>query len=87
VTTSDSSSGKALVWGLFLVLFVAHQDFWLWDDGFLVLGFMPIGLAYHALFSIACSCLWALAVCKAWPEEIERWADDETSSLKEEDER
>ena len=77
--TSTSSSGKALVWGLFLLLFLAHQDFWLWADDSLVFGFMPMGLAYHALFSVACSCLWALAVFKAWPEEIERWAEEETS--------
>ena len=79
MTTSTSSSGKALVWGLFLLLFLAHQDFWLWADDSLVFGFMPVGLAYHALFSVACSCLWALAVFKAWPEEIERWAEEETS--------
>ena len=79
MTTSTSSSGKALVWGLFLLLFLAHQDFWLWADDSLVFGFMPMGLAYHALFSVACSCLWALAVFKAWPEEIERWAEEETS--------
>jgi len=84
VTTSTSSSGKALVWGLFLLLFLAHQDFWLWADDSLVFGFMPMGLAYHALFSVACSCLWALAVFKAWPEEIERWAEEETSGEEEE---
>ena len=82
--TSTSSSGKALVWGLFLLLFLAHQDFWLWADDSLVFGFMPMGLAYHALFSVACSCLWALAVFKAWPEEIERWAEEETSGEEEE---
>ena len=27
-----------------------HQDSWAWDDQSLVLGFMPIGLAYHAVF-------------------------------------
>ena len=84
MTTSTSSSGKALVWGLFLLLFLAHQDFWLWADDSLVFGFMPMGLAYHALFSVACSCLWALAVFKAWPEEIERWAEEETSGEEEE---
>ena len=84
MTTSTSSSGKALVWGLFLLLFLAHQDFWLWADDSLVFGFMPIGLAYHALFSVACSCLWAFAVFKAWPEEIERWAEEETSGEEEE---
>ena len=56
----------------------------MWADDSLVFGFMPMGLAYHALFSVACSCLWALAVFKAWPEEIERWAEEETSGEEEE---
>jgi len=78
VSTSEPPSAKPLVPGLFLILFLAHQDFWLWDDGTLVMGFMPIGLAYHALFSVACSCLWALACFKAWPEQLEHWANEET---------
>ena len=77
MSASETSSGKTLVLGLFILLFIAHQDFWLWADDTLVLGFMPIGLAYHALFSVACSCLWALACFKAWPEAVERWADEE----------
>jgi hypothetical protein len=79
VSTSEPTSAKPLVLGFFLVLFLAHQDFWLWDDGTLVMGFMPIGLAYHALFSVACSCLWALACFKAWPEQLEQWANKETA--------
>ena len=78
VSTSESSSAKPFVLGFFLILFIAHQDFWLWDDGSLIMGFMPIGLAYHALFSLACSCLWALACFKAWPEQLEYWANQET---------
>jgi hypothetical protein len=78
VSTTESSSGKALVWGLFLFLFIAHQDFWLWSDDTLMMGFMPIGLAYHALFSVACSFLWALACFRTWPEELERWANEES---------
>ena len=74
-----SNSGRNLVWFLFVAMFLAHQDFWLWDDGTLVMGFMPIGLAYHALFSVACSCLWALACFKAWPEQLEHWANKETA--------
>jgi len=78
VSTTESSFGKPFVLGVFLILFIAHQDFWLWDDASLVMGFMPIGLAYHALFSLACSCLWALACFKAWPEQLEHWANQET---------
>jgi len=64
------------VWIIFALLFVLHQDFWLWNDRTLVMGFMPIGLAYHALFSIAAASLWLAAVKFAWPTDLERWADE-----------
>ncbi len=65
-----------VVWGLVLLLAVVHYDFWYWDDRSLVFGFLPIGLAYHALFSVACGVVWALAVRFAWPAELEAWADE-----------
>ncbi len=59
---------KRVVFGLILVLAIAHQDFWWWDDTHpLVLGFVPIGLAYHAGVSLAAGILWALAVKYCWP--------------------
>lgn len=65
------------IWIIFAVLFVLHQDFWNWDDTTLVAGFMPIGLAYHAGFSIAAALLWTAAVRFAWPSDIEQWATDD----------
>ena len=64
---------------IFLVVMLAilHQDVWWWDDPTLVFGFMPIGLAYHALYSVLASCVWALAVKFAWPVELERFAEGE----------
>ena len=62
-----------LVFGI--VLFVLHQDFWNWTNDRLIFGFVPIGLAYHALYSIAAAMLWAYAIRVAWPEDLERWAD------------
>lgn len=55
---------------------IAHQDFWYWDSDTILFGFMPIGLAYHALYSIAAATLWACAVKWAWPSDIEKWADE-----------
>ena len=66
---------------LIIVLAIAHQDFWLWDDDTLVFRFIPIGLAYHALYSLSCAVVWAMVVKFAWPSEIERFAN-----LKENDE-
>ena len=66
-----------MVWGLVVLLAILHQDVWLWENRTLVFGFLPIGLAYHAGFSIAAACVWALALKFAWPDELEAWADDE----------
>lgn len=68
------SPRRRLVWGLFAALFLLHHDFWFWADRRLVFGVVPIGLAYHAAFSIAAAALWALANRWAWPEELETWA-------------
>ena len=68
---SDSKSGRNLIIGLAILLAVIHQDFWWWDDGSLVFGFLPVGLAFHALFSILAVGLWALAIKVAWPHHIE----------------
>lgn len=66
---------RKTVWVLVVLLAIAHFDFWFWDDRTLVFGFMPIGLAYHACFSLACGLVWLLAVKFAWPEDLEAWAD------------
>ena len=71
----NQSSGRAIIGILFVVLFVLHHDFWFWSDKRLVFGFLPIGLAYHALFSIAAACLWFTALKIAWPSDLEAWAD------------
>ncbi len=65
------------IWLLVALLFILHQDFWLWSDRTLVFGFMPVGLLYHAGFSVAAALVWLLAVKFAWPKTIEDWATDE----------
>ena len=66
---------KALVYLLFLLMLILHQDSWAWDDQTLVLGFMPIGLAYHAAFSIGCAILGGLAIKYIWPHDLEKFAE------------
>ena len=44
----------------------------------LVFGFIPMGLAYHGLFSIACAVLGWLAVRYAWPVHLEKFADEDS---------
>lgn len=66
---------RRFVWGLVILLGILHYDFWWWGDRSLVLGILPIGLAYHLAFSVAAGVVWALVIRFAWPERIEAWAD------------
>ncbi len=63
------------VWVAAAVLAVLHQDLWFWDNRTLVFGILPIGLFYHAVFSIVCAGLWVLALKFCWPTELEEWAE------------
>jgi len=56
-----------------ITLYVLHQDFWNWRTAHpLVFGFIPIGLFYHACFSVAASLLMWMLVKFAWPAHLER---------------
>ena len=67
---------KGLTLFLIVLLFILHQDFWLWDSRRIVCGFLPIGLAYHLGFSFAAAAVWALALETLWPSRWEAWADE-----------
>jgi hypothetical protein len=69
--------GRLAVWTLFVILFFLHQDFWWWDESKLIFGFMPLGLAYHAGFSIVCAILGWLAIKYAWPHQLEAFAEED----------
>jgi hypothetical protein len=63
---------RRLVSGLIVLLAVLHQDYWWWDSiDPLLLGFIPIGLAYHAGVSVAAAVLWAMAIKYCWPDHLE----------------
>ena len=58
---------------LVLAVYILHQDFWNWKKAEpLIFGFLPIGLAYHAGYSILASCLMALLVKTVWPGHLEQ---------------
>ena len=67
---------KVVVALLFVILLILHQDGWAWSDDRLVLGFMPVALAYHAVFSLACAALGWMAIKYLWPHELEKRADE-----------
>ena len=64
---NSPSRGPWIIVGLVVALLILHQDNWFWTDDTLVLGFMPIGLFYHACISVAASATWFLATKIAWP--------------------
>ena len=63
---------KNTVYVLIVLLTIVHQDFWWWESSTpLVLGFIPISLAYHACISMAAAVLWALAIKYCWPADAD----------------
>ncbi len=57
---------------LIVALYVLHQDFWFWREARpLVFGFMPIGLFYHAAFTVVTALALALLVRLLWPADLE----------------
>lgn len=63
---------RKLIYVLFLLLVISHQDFWFWTTHKpLVFGFIPIGLAWHVGISIGAGLLGLLAVKYAWPANVD----------------
>ena len=60
---------------VFVFLAILHQDFWNWDNASLVFGFMPMGLAYHALYTLVATAFWVVVIMVAWPTKLEEWAE------------
>ncbi len=59
--------------GALMLLYVLHQDVWFWREARpLVFGFLPIGLFYHAAFTVATSAALWLLVKTAWPSHLEK---------------
>jgi hypothetical protein len=67
---------------LALLLVVLHQDWWLWNNATLLFGFLPAGLAYHMLISLAAAGLWTLAVFYAWPKWVDYVVEESTTEDK-----
>ena len=59
-----------------VMLFLLHNDFWLWDNPGQVLG-LPIGLLYHIGLCVAATILMALIINHAWPRHLQDEDTDE----------
>jgi hypothetical protein len=55
-----------------IALYVSHQDVWNWRTAYpMAFGFIPIGLFYHACFTVAASLVMWMLVTYAWPSHLE----------------
>ncbi|HEX6624541.1 MAG TPA: hypothetical protein VF064_12580 [Pyrinomonadaceae bacterium] len=65
-------------------LYVLHQDVWNWRvarvNGYMPLGAVPLGLFYHACFSVAASLVMWLLVKFAWPSHLEQEVEGQASA-------
>jgi len=74
-----NNSRHWIVWIGTLVLLLLHQDIWFWNNYETeVLGFMPVGLAYHAVFSIVAALWWGAVMKFSWPYHLEAMAEDDS---------
>jgi len=54
-------------------LYALHQDVWFWREARpLVFGFLPIGLFYHAAYTVAVSVALSWIVRRYWPAHLDR---------------
>jgi hypothetical protein len=52
-------------------IYALHQDIWFWRDARpLVFGFLPIGLAYHAAYTLALPVFLSWLVQRHWPAQL-----------------
>lgn len=58
-----------ILYAVLFLLFVLHNDLWLWNDATIVMG-MPIGFLYHVLYCFAVSGAMYLLLKYAWPADL-----------------
>jgi hypothetical protein len=64
---------------LVAVVVLLHQDTWFWRSKALVLGFLPVGLFYHIVYTLLCAMtMWTL-ILYVWPQHLDDEAKPESS--------
>ena len=56
---------------LIAVMYALHQDIWFWRTPAVVFGILPIGLFYHAAYTLVTSLLLWLLIRLIWPAHLE----------------
>ena len=64
-------SKRTLVTAFFVLLFFLHQDSWWKNDPRLVLGFLPVSLAYHVVWTLLVAFGWLLVAKFCWPDRFD----------------
>lgn len=73
---------RFLLIALVAALYLLHQDFWFWRESRpLVFGFLPIGLFYHVLYTLAVVVVMWLLVKFAWPGHLENYPENSSSKV------
>jgi hypothetical protein len=71
-STPRSPAVKWMLLAAFLFVLALRHDFWNWDTpGYLLFGFVPVGLWWQAMVSICASLFMWLMVTFAWPGQLE----------------
>ena len=61
-----NASTRRLVYAALFVVYLLHNDLWLWHDSRIILG-LPVGLLYHVGFCAAASGILYLLIRFCWP--------------------
>jgi hypothetical protein len=62
---------KVVLHSALAVMAALHQDFWFWRDATLVFGLLPVGLFYHACYTVGAALLMWLLAQHCWPSHLE----------------
>jgi hypothetical protein len=75
-----SRARRVVLGSAILIFYAIHQDVWFWRTARpLLLGFLPVGLVYHAAYCVVAALLMAALVRFAWPERLEAESERDTS--------
>lgn len=67
-----SPAVKWMLLAAFLAVLAMRHDYWNWETpGYLLFGFLPVGLWWQGLVSICAALMMWLMVRFAWPGELE----------------
>ena len=69
---------KIFLYSGLVVLYLLHNDLFLWNDECLIHG-IPSGLAYHLAFCVAATLLMTALTYFAWPEGLEVDSDKDSA--------